>query len=353
MPLYGGRTFAEWTTIEGPAPVRRAGRVFCGYSGGNYAGAYGTGEAVADHPARPLHRPPRPRRARSSARRPGLVEGPGHFSVVRPDLVHDWIVLHGRTPGRARAQGLALPRLVGPRGGDHRPADRCAPARPPLAHRPQPLRRPPGPPPRRSGASTREPGPAGATGSARPIRSATRPWPAARPSRWGTPGPPRSGSASPRPGPPRPGWSSWRGDARASVVIKPDESRWEATGPDGARFSHPLPTLGAEPFDSQGLPRPGDPSGVGPRRGPARRRPAPRRLVGPRARRAARPVRLGRRGLRRPGDHECLRTRPSLRRDIAVSHRVADEAERIHLLPPGEGAPKGRMRGLGFDIDPA
>ena len=37
--------------------------------------------------------------------------------------------------------------------------------------------------------------------------------------------------------------------SRARVVIKPDESRWEATGPDGAKFSHPLPTLGAEPFD--------------------------------------------------------------------------------------------------------
>ncbi len=50
MPLYGGRTFPEWTTIEGPAPVRRCGRYFCGYSGGNYTGHYGTGEAVADAP---------------------------------------------------------------------------------------------------------------------------------------------------------------------------------------------------------------------------------------------------------------------------------------------------------------
>jgi len=28
MPLYGGRRFAEWTTVEGPAPVRRGGRYF-------------------------------------------------------------------------------------------------------------------------------------------------------------------------------------------------------------------------------------------------------------------------------------------------------------------------------------
>lgn len=100
MPLYGGRRFAEWTTIEGPAPVRRAGRYFCGYSGGNYAGAYGTGEAVADAPLGP-YRDLRGRDGPIFGTTAGLVEGPGHFSVVRPDLVHDWIVLHGRRPGEA------------------------------------------------------------------------------------------------------------------------------------------------------------------------------------------------------------------------------------------------------------
>jgi arabinan endo-1,5-alpha-L-arabinosidase len=98
MPLYGGRRFAQWTTIEGPAPVRRAGRYFCGYSGGNYTGAYGTGEAVADAPLGP-YRDLRGRDGPIFGTTPGLVEGPGHFSVVRPDLVHDWIVLHGRRPG--------------------------------------------------------------------------------------------------------------------------------------------------------------------------------------------------------------------------------------------------------------
>ncbi len=98
MPLYERRTFAAWNTIEGPAPVRRNGKVYCGYSGGNYTGAYGTGEAVADRPLGPY------RDARGAAgpifgTKPGLVEGPGHFSVVRPDGVHDWIVLHGRRPG--------------------------------------------------------------------------------------------------------------------------------------------------------------------------------------------------------------------------------------------------------------
>ncbi|QEH35512.1 Glycosyl hydrolases family 43 [Aquisphaera giovannonii] len=98
MPLYGGRRFAEWTTVEGPAPVRRNGRYYCGYSGGNYTGHYGTGEAAADTPLGP-YRDLRGLEGPLFATTPGLVEGPGHFSVVRPDLVHDWIVLHGRTPG--------------------------------------------------------------------------------------------------------------------------------------------------------------------------------------------------------------------------------------------------------------
>lgn len=98
MPLYGGRTFPEWTTIEGPAPVKRGGRYYCGYSGGNYTGAYGTGEAVAEHPLGP-YRDLRGVEGPIFGTTPGLVEGPGHFSVIQPDAVHDWIVLHGRRPG--------------------------------------------------------------------------------------------------------------------------------------------------------------------------------------------------------------------------------------------------------------
>jgi hypothetical protein len=115
MPLYEGRTFAEWTTIEGPAPVKRFGRYYCGYSGGNYAKEYGTGEAVADHPLGPY------RDLRGAVRpifgtTPGLVEGPGHFSVVRPDLVHDWIVLHGRTPGETVRRVWLCPASWGEEG---------------------------------------------------------------------------------------------------------------------------------------------------------------------------------------------------------------------------------------------
>ncbi len=115
MPLYSGRTFAEWTTIEGPAPVKRGGRYYCGYSGGNYAGAYGTGEATADHPLGP-YRDLRGRQGPIFSTTPGLVEGPGHFSVFRPDGVHDWIVLHGRRPGERVRRVWLCPAEWGPDG---------------------------------------------------------------------------------------------------------------------------------------------------------------------------------------------------------------------------------------------
>jgi arabinan endo-1,5-alpha-L-arabinosidase len=115
MPLYGGRSFAAWTTIEGPAPVRRAGRVFCGYSGGNFTGAYGTGEAVADGPLGPFE-DLRGRVGPLFGTTPGLVEGPGHFSVIRPDLIADWIVLHGRVPGESVRRVWLCPARWGPGG---------------------------------------------------------------------------------------------------------------------------------------------------------------------------------------------------------------------------------------------
>lgn len=115
MPLYGGRTFAEWTTIEGPSPVRRGGRYFCGYSGGNYTGAYGTGEAVADAPLGP-YRDLRGGSGPIFGTTPGLVDGPGHFSVIQPDLVHDWIVLHGRVPGEGVRRVWLCPVSWGPDG---------------------------------------------------------------------------------------------------------------------------------------------------------------------------------------------------------------------------------------------
>lgn len=115
MPLYGGRMFGEWTTIEGPAPVKRGGRYFCGYSGGNYQRNYGTGEAVADAPLGP-YQDLRGREGPLFRTTPGLIEGPGHFSVIRPDLVHDWVVLHGRSPGEPVRRVWLCPASWGPDG---------------------------------------------------------------------------------------------------------------------------------------------------------------------------------------------------------------------------------------------
>jgi arabinan endo-1,5-alpha-L-arabinosidase len=130
MPLYGGRTFPAWTTIEGPAPVRRAGRVFCGYSGGNFMRAYGTGEAVADDPLGP-YEDLRGREGPLFGTTPGLVDGPGHFSVVRPDLVSDWIVLHGRVPGDSGRRVWLCPASWSRDGVDIGPlTDRPQPAPP-------------------------------------------------------------------------------------------------------------------------------------------------------------------------------------------------------------------------------
>lgn len=115
MTLYGGRTFPEWYTIEGPAPIKRAGRYFCGYSGGNYGGDYGTGEAVADHPLGP-YQDLRGREGPLLRSIPGMVEGPGHFSVIRPDMIHDWVILHGRRPGEPVRRVWLCPAQWGPDG---------------------------------------------------------------------------------------------------------------------------------------------------------------------------------------------------------------------------------------------
>ena len=55
-------------------------------------------------------------KGRSSARRPGWSKGPGHFSVVSPDLVDDWIVLHGRSPGEGARRVWLCPASWGEEG---------------------------------------------------------------------------------------------------------------------------------------------------------------------------------------------------------------------------------------------
>ena len=140
MPLYEGRRFAEWTTIEGPAPVRRGGRYYCGYSGGNYTGAYGTGEAVAQVAARTLPRFARPGRSDfQHCSRPHRGTRALLGRAARPDPRLDrlaWSIT-----ARGRQARLALPCLVGHGGGCDRRIVRSTPARAFLAHRTDFLRR--------------------------------------------------------------------------------------------------------------------------------------------------------------------------------------------------------------------
>jgi len=246
MPLYQGRAFPAWTTIEGPAPVRRGGRVFCGYSGGNYAKAYGTGEAVADSPLGP-YEDLRGRAGPLFGTTPGLVEGPGHFSVIRPDLLADWIVLHGRVPGEPGRRVWLCPAHWGRDGVEIGP----------LTDRPQPAPSLPaylgrfegsgGPPPEwraESGAwaqsegELRHLGPSGVAGV---VWLDEVPCPTDRGAaevfvRFPDPEGTEAGLAI------RSGPGIWR------IALRPAEGRGAIVGGgDSAGFA--LPTLGDEPFD--------------------------------------------------------------------------------------------------------
>ncbi len=240
MPLYEGRAFPAWTTIEGPAPVRRGGRYFCGYSGGNYQHAYGTGEAVADAPLGP-YSDPRGRSGPIFGTTPGLVEGPGHFSVVRPDMVHDWIVLHGRRPGAPRREVWLCPAAWGPDGVEVGP----------LTDQPQPAPPLPTDRARFTAAEARFPdgwhveggawaiGPDGLQqhepGEALAWRADFNPGEA-----WVAEVAVRGTG----------GLAIGSGSARAVALIRPaSPGICTLTGVDGPAIEVPLPTLGDEPFD--------------------------------------------------------------------------------------------------------
>ena len=83
----------DWHTLEGPFVVRRAGRLWCTYSGGAWTGAgYGVSFAVADHPLGPWTEPePGPALLRS---RPPWVQGPGHSSIVTGPDGEDYLIYH-------------------------------------------------------------------------------------------------------------------------------------------------------------------------------------------------------------------------------------------------------------------
>jgi hypothetical protein len=248
MPLYGGRTFARWNTIEGPAPVKRRGRYYCGYSGGNYTGAYGTGEASADNPLGP-YTDPRGARGPIFGTTPGLVEGPGHFSVVRPDGVHDWIVLHGRTPGEPVRRVWLCPASWGPEGVTVGPLTDQPQAAPPLPDDLSRFQGQAGPVPEGwrpdggswgldgEGLAQRDTQAVAAVAWREPLELAGN-WVAEVYVRFAGR---RTAGA---------GLVVRAGTAEARVEIRPvEEPSASAIGADGGSASAPLPTLGAEPFD--------------------------------------------------------------------------------------------------------
>jgi beta-xylosidase len=84
----------DWHTLEGPFVMKRNGRYFCLYSGGNWQGvSYGVSYAVAEHPLGPWHEP-YAGSATLLKTIPGKVIGPGHNSVVQAPNGDDYIVYH-------------------------------------------------------------------------------------------------------------------------------------------------------------------------------------------------------------------------------------------------------------------
>ena len=91
-PMYGG--VHDWYTCEGGFCVRRGGRYWCLYSGGNWQEpGYGVAAASAPTPLGPW--------TEEAADGPAVIRtdpahalGPGHASLVTDDAGRDWLVYH-------------------------------------------------------------------------------------------------------------------------------------------------------------------------------------------------------------------------------------------------------------------
>jgi beta-xylosidase len=100
-PIYGG--VYDWHTLEGPFVVKRAGRYYCFYSGGNWAEpGYAVSYAVADSPLGPFVEPPGD--AATVLRGDPDIVGPGHNSVVTDARGVDHIVFHAWDAARTKRQ---------------------------------------------------------------------------------------------------------------------------------------------------------------------------------------------------------------------------------------------------------
>lgn len=104
--MYGA--VYDWHTCEGPFVVRREGRYWCLYSGGNWQeSTYGVAAVWAEHPLGPWHEVTGTSGPTVIRTRPGVVHGPGHASVVTDAAGSDWLVYHAWDPdGTARRMCL-------------------------------------------------------------------------------------------------------------------------------------------------------------------------------------------------------------------------------------------------------
>ena len=100
----------DWHTCEGPFVVRRQGRYWCLYSGGNWEEpSYGVSVASAPTPLGPW--------TEEAGQGPlvvrtvqGRVHGPGHASVVTDEAGDDWLVYHAWDPAHT-ARRMCLDKL--------------------------------------------------------------------------------------------------------------------------------------------------------------------------------------------------------------------------------------------------
>jgi GH43 family beta-xylosidase len=90
-----GKTWATWSTLEGPTVLLRDERYYLLYSGGCWEGnGYGMGFAVADKVLGPYVEPSNLPVARVLRAANGVI-GPGHASVMQPpESTRDMLVYH-------------------------------------------------------------------------------------------------------------------------------------------------------------------------------------------------------------------------------------------------------------------
>ncbi len=96
---------ADWFTLEAPEVVKRNGKYYCFYSGGNYQNdSYGVDYLVANDIRGPWTEMGCERGPQIVRSIPGQVFGPGHNSIVRSPAGQDYFVYHAWNPERTKRQ---------------------------------------------------------------------------------------------------------------------------------------------------------------------------------------------------------------------------------------------------------